>query len=438
MKYLTRFFTIVLIAGVLMASKASWAGTAPSAKGEPLDSVVAIVNTEVITRSELNRAVAIAEKQLMASNVPLPPLHQLQLQVLNQLIDQKVELQTAARMNITVSEDQLNQAIAGIAAKNKMTTEQLQAALAEDHIDFPTYRKQIKDQMIIQQLLQRAVGSNITITAQDVKNAANTATTTAMQNNTYQVADILIALPDNPTPEQLQQAQQKAASIMSQLQNGANFNTLAAANSDGQEAMNGGDLGWRTLEELPSIFAAKITTMKTGSVAGPLRAANGIHIIKLVGVKSEEQQQHFITETNVRHILIKTNLPSDDAPARAELISIRKQIENGANFADMAKRYSQDTGSAIKGGDLGWVSPGMLVAPFEEAMNGLAINQISQPIKSQYGWHLIQVLGRKQVDDSQIYRQNQLKKMVYIKQFNENSTIWVQQLRDESYIKILI
>lgn len=259
----------------------------------------------------------------------------------------------------------------------------------------------------------------------------------AQKHDAYHVDDILIALPDEPSSAQVQQAYAKAQSIMAQLQKGANFKTLAAANSDGEEAMKGGDLGWRKLEELPTVFAAKVVDMKPGELAGPIRTGNGVHVIKLEGTK-DNNTDHFVTQTNVRHILIKTNLPSDDGPAKQQLEIIRNQIIHGANFADMAKKYSQDPGSALKGGDLGWVMPGMLVPPFEQAMNGLAINQISQPVKSQYGWHLIQVLGRRQVNDSQQYQQNQLKQMIYMRQFNENAAIWVQQLRDESYIKILL
>jgi peptidyl-prolyl cis-trans isomerase SurA len=437
MKNLLRFVTKVTLAAAFLSIITGTAMAATTNQPVTLDSVVAIVNTEVITQSELNQAMQMAENELQQTNTPLPDTKQLQMQVLNQLIDHKIELQTAARMGITVSEDQLNQAIEGIAAKNKLTVSQMRDALAQQGIDFAQYRKQIKEQMTIQQLLQRAVGSNINITPQDVKNAENSPYVLAQKHDAYHVDDILISLPDAPSSAQVQEAYAKAQSIITQLQKGANFKTLAAANSDGEEAMKGGDLGWRKLEELPSVFAAKVVDMKPGDVAGPIRTGNGVHVIKLEGVK-DNNTNHFVTETDVRHILIKTNLPSDDGPAKQQLEIIRNQIIHGANFADMAKKYSQDPGSAVKGGDLGWVMPGMLVPPFEQAMNQLAINQISQPVKTQYGWHLIQVLGRKQVNDSQQYQQNQIKQMIYMRQFNENAAIWVQQLRDDSYIKILI
>lgn len=437
MKNLLRFISKVTLATACLSIFTVSAMAGNTNQPMTLDSVVAIVNTDVITQSELNQAVQMAQNELQQTNTPQPSPQQLQMQVLNQLIDHKVELQTATRMGITVSEDQLNQAIQGIAAKNKLTVSQMRDALAQQGINFAQYRKQIKEQMIIQQLLQRAVGSNINITPQDVKNAENSPYVLAQKHDEYHVDDILIALPDEPSSAQVQDAYAKAQSIITQLQKGANFKTLAAANSDGEEAMKGGDLGWRSLEELPTVFAAKVVNMKPGDVAGPIRTGNGIHVIKLEGFK-DNATNHFVTETDVRHILIKTNLPSDDGPAKQQLEIIRNQIIHGANFADMAKKYSQDPGSAVKGGDLGWVMPGMLVPPFEQAMNQLAINQISQPVKTQFGWHLIQVLGRKQVNDSQQFQQNQIKQMIYMRQFNENAAIWVQQLRDDSYIKILI
>lgn len=437
MKNLFRLITTTMLAIIAVSSIAGTASAATTNQAMTLDSVVAVVNTDVITQSELNAAIKLAQNELQQTNTPQPSDQQLKMQVLNQLIDHKIELQTASRMGITVSEDQLDQAISNIAAKNKLTVAQLRDALAQQGINFSGYRKQIKEQMIIQQLMQRAVASSINISPQDVKNAQNSPYVLAQKHDAYHVDDILISLPDEPSSAQVQAAYTKAQSIVVQLQKGANFKTLAAANSDGTEAMKGGDLGWRSLEELPTVFAAKVVDMNPGDVAGPIRTGNGVHVIKLEGVK-DNNANHFLTQTDVRHILIKTNMPSDDGPAKQELEIIRNQIIHGASFADMAKKYSQDPGSAQKGGDLGWVSPGMLVPPFEQAMNTLAINQISEPVKSQYGWHLIQVLNRRQINDNQQYQQNQIKQMIFMRQFNENAAIFVQQLRDESYVKILI
>lgn len=437
MKSISHFLSCVLLFTIAFFSVSGNAFAVSTGQPVALDAVVAVVNNEVITRSELNQAMDMASKEMQQTNTTPPSPKEFQMQVLNQLIDHKVELQTANRMGITISEDQLNQAIENIAVKNHLTVTQLKDALGQQGINYANYRKQIKEQMIIQQLLGKAVGSSIKVTDQDVKNLENSPYLLEKKHAAYRVDDILISLPDNPSADEVSAAYAKAQSLMDQLQKGANFKTLAAANSEGSEAMKGGDMGWRTLQSLPDIFAEKVVKMKNGEVAGPIRTGNGLHIIKLEAVQDNDTE-HFITETNVRHILIKTNLPSDDEPAKEQLLSIRAQLMKGASFADMAKKYSQDTGSAEKGGDIGWVTPGMLVPPFEKAMDGLAINQISEPVKSEYGWHLIQVLGRRKIDDSKQYQKNQLKQMVYMRQFNESAAVFVKQLRDESYIKIMI
>ena len=433
MKY---FFAIMGCCCALLLSGLSFAENADT-KGLPLDKVVAIVNNEVITQSELNKAMVLAERQMQDLNTPVPPVAKLRLQVLNQLIDHKIELQTADRMGIKVTDDQVDQAISNIAVKNNMTLPQLKAALAGQHIVYAEYKKQIKEQMIIQQLLQHAVGGSITITDQDIKNAASLLPPAAIQkNNEYHVRDILIALPDHPSAADLKQANEKAMQIKLALQKGQDFDAAAMTHSEGQEAAQGGDLGWRTLSGLPPVFATAVLQMKVGEIAGPIQTGNGLHLIKLESVKSNTVA-HTLTQTNVRHILIKTNLPADDQPAKQELESLRQQLMHGASFAVLAKKYSQDIGSAQKGGDLGWVSPGFLVPPFEQAMNGLAINQISEPVKTQYGWHLIQVLGRRTINDDKDYQKNQIRQMIYMREFNQNAAIWVQELRHESYIKIM-
>jgi peptidyl-prolyl cis-trans isomerase SurA len=404
---------------------------------KPLDKVVAVVNSDVITQQELNKALFTAEKQLEQSNTPLPQKSALQKQVLNQLINRKLELQAAERMHITVTDEKVDETINTIAQKNKMTPAQLREALKSEGINYADYRKQIKEQMTIQQLIQATVGSNITITEQDIRNAKNTSSAAMSNHSQYHLSDILISLPEEPSSTDVQEAYALTNSVKAQLAKGEDFRTVAAANSGGNEALQGGDLGWRSLEEMPAIFAEKVPKMKVGEVVGPIRADNGLHIIKLEEVKNDDNTDHFITETHVRHILIKTNLPSDDQPAKQQLLGIRTQIVNGADFATMAKQYSQDAGSAQKGGDIGWPTPGMLVPPFEQAMDSLPLNEISQPVKTSYGWHLIQVLGRRKVDNTEQFKKNQIKQMIYQRELEENTEVWIQQLRHDSYVKIM-
>ena len=405
---------------------------------EPLDRVVAVINSEVITQSQLDKQIEVAKGQLQASGTPIPDEAQLQKQVLNQMIDQNIELQMAKRFGIDITETELNTTLKGIAKRNNMTLTQLRTAVTSHGVTWTDYRKQIKDQMLINEVLQRAVGSQINITPQEIKNVMDSPDFASRNVSQYHVADILIALPDEPTSQQLQQANQVAQDLIKQLNNGANFKELAAANSNSNTALSGGDLGWTSPEELPTVFASKVSTMKPGQVAGPIRTGNGLHIIKLLDVK-QKNGEHYITETNVRHILIATKSPSDSKAAKAQIEVIRKQIVSGqSSFATMAKKYSQDPISAAKGGNLGWVTPGILVAPFENVMNSLKVDQISQPVKTEYGWHLIEVLGRKKVNDTEKYQQAEVKKMIYQRKFEEQAQSWVERMKDASYIKIML
>ena len=414
------------------------AQAASQPKAQPLDQVVAIINSEVITQNQLNKQVVTAKQELQASGTPIPTETQLQKQVLNQLIDQNIELQMAKRFGVEVTDDQLNKTIKDIAKRNNMSLSKLHEMVTGHGVIWADYRKQIKDQMLINEVLQRAVGSQINITPQEVKNVMDAPDFASRNISQYHVGDILIALPDEPTSEQLQKANTEALSIMKQLKGGANFKTLAAANSNSDTALSGGDLGWTSLEQLPTIFADKVKVMKTGQVAGPIRTGNGLHVIKLLAVKQKDNQ-HYVTETHVKHILVATKLPSDSAEAKKQIQMIRKQIIEGkSSFAAMAKKYSKDPISAAKGGDLGWVPPGVLVPPFEHEMNVLKVGTLSQPVKTKYGWHLIEVLGRKKVNDTKKYQQAEVRKMIYQRKFKEQTQSWIERMKDASYIKVLL
>ncbi len=408
-----------------------------TAKVQPLDQVVAVVNDEVITQSQLDKAVITAKKELKASNTPVPAQKTLEKQVLNQLIDRNIELQMAKRFGLEVTQADLNKAISDVAKRNHASMSQLKNMVESNGVSWKDYRQQIKDQLIIQKVLGEAVGSRIQITDQEIKNVMDSPEYQNKKISEYRVSDILISLPDEPSSAQLHQADKTADQILAELKKGVSFKQLAAANSSSNTALSGGDLGWRSLEELPTVFANKLETMKVGEVAGPIRTGNGLHVIKLVDVKSK-QNKHYITETNVRHILIKVKVPSESAEAKKQAEKIRAQLVHGASFSQLAKAYSQDPGSASKGGSLGWVPPGVLVPPFENAMNHLKINTISQPVKTSYGWHIIEVLGRKKVDDTADYQKNEIRKMIYQRRFQEEAQNWVERMKDASYIKVYL
>ncbi len=425
MKKIALLVVTLLLSGTCLANPV---------KAQSLDKIVAFVNDDVITQSQLNHEINVVKQRLKRENTPLPPAKTLSDQVLEHLIDQKIELQTAARAGIEVDDAEVNNAIKRIAKTNHMTTAELRKKVTADGMTYSQYRAYIKDQVAVRHLLDQQVGSRIVVSKQEVDNFLNSEAYEARNVTEYHIEDILLALPEVPSSEDLHKAQAKAKTVLSQAKKGTNFKKLAIANSDGQQALQGGDLGWRHIEEIPTIFARKVKHMKEGDVAGPIRTANGYHVIKLAGLKGVNAH-HYVTETHPRHILIKTNAVTSDKEIKRELNNIRKQIIHGAEFEKIAEKYSQDTGSATKGGDLGWVTPGMLVPPFELAMNNLKVDQISKPVKSQFGWHIIQVLGRRKVDNTKDVQQDKIRKMIYTRKYEEKAQSFIKQMRDMSYVK---
>lgn len=405
---------------------------------EPLDTVVAVVGDDVITQSELDKEVSYIKIQLQRTGTPLPSNAEIEKQVLDRMIDQKLELQMAAKLDITIDDATLDKAINNIATKNQMNIDSLKQTLQKDHVNYDFYKNQVREQLLIQQLLQREVAPRIYISKQDVDNILNSkGYEQAHEALQYNIEDILIALPDEPTSEELAAANKKAAEIVRKLKAGANFQQLAVAQSNGEEALQGGALGWRTPEELPQVFVNAVRGLNAGDVSEPLRTGNGVHVLRLAGVKNNEEK-HIVQETEVRHILLKTDAVNNDETVRKELLNLKSQMNSGVGFAPLAEKYSQDPASAIKGGDLGWVKPGDLVLPFEKAMNALAINQISDPVKTEYGWHLIQVLGRRDKDDTQEYKQMQVRRMLFETRMNEKTQDWLRRMRQSTYIKIYL
>ena len=408
-----------------------------SVNAETIDRVVAVVNDNVITQSELDYQAKLIKKRLDEQGTALPEAKTLNKQILNQLIDKQLQLQTAERAGITIDDNTLDQAMESIAAKNNFTLAQLHKAVENDGVKFEDFRDDIRDQLTIEHFISREIAPRILITEQEVEKYMNSAGYDQQHIREYHLQDILIALPEVPSSEDIQQAKKLAQHVLAQLEAGTAFETLAIANSNGQNALTGGDLGWRRIEEVPSTFVDDVQVMKVGSVRGPFRAGNGYHIIKLLDARGNVQRHH-ITETRARHILIKTTLLKNDDEAKQELLALKKQLNEGADFAVLAEKHSQDPGSAVHGGHLNWVKPGQLVAPFETTMDQLALNEISDPVKTQFGWHLIQVLERRETDDTDAYEKQQIRKLIYQRHYEEEVQTWIKRMRDASYIAITL
>lgn len=401
-----------------------------------LDKVVAIVNDDVLTENELLAKFEIIKQQLANNQTATPNDQELRAQVLNHLIDQKIELQTAARAGIDVEDDTVNKSIEDIAKRNNLTLSAFKQYLTENDFDFNAFHDEIHDQIIIERLLQREIGSRITVTKQEIDKYLNSVAYEQANISEYQLQDILIALPDIPSTEQVRHADLKVNDILQKLQQGKSFEELAIAKSDGGEALQGGSLGWRRIEEIPTIFAEKVQIMEKGEVVGPIRAPNGYHILKLVDIRGTAGQ-HFTTEFNVKHILLRRDPVTADAVLKANIEKIRAQIENGLPFDEAAKKYSQDPISAAKGGALGWMTGEELVPAFTKAMNEVNVKTLSQPVRTEYGWHIIFVEERRQKEDTKEFQRKKIQKMVFERKYQEESQAWVKKMRDASYVEIV-
>lgn len=405
--------------------------------GQPLDKVVAIVNDSVITASELDAQVEILKKQLLAKQTPMPADTILRKQVLQHLIDVDLQLQLAKRNDITVDNTDLNDAIAKIASNNHLSLTQLREELSKQGLSWQAFRENIRKEMLISRVQQKAVGRDVvTVSSEQVEDYLKTAQHDDRSQHTYQIQNIVIPLAEEPTTEQLNKAKQKANELLTKLKHGSDFSRMAIAESSGEFALEGGDLGERHLAELPEVFAKQVVNMRIGEVVGPLRTGNGYQLIKLIKVAGNEQR-HEVVKTHVRHILLKqaASMTNDEAIKQAN--NLYQQIKSGKEFALMAKQYSLDAASAIKGGDLGWVNPGELVPEFEKAMDVLALHTISKPVKSIFGWHIIEVLERKKIDDSVAFKRQQVRQFLQQRKFTEAVQNWQQHLRTDAYINIM-
>ena len=401
-----------------------------------LDTVVAVVNDGVITASELNAQVELTRKQILAQKMQLPNDAALKKQVLQHLIDVDLQMQMAKQNGITVDSTELNEAIDRIATGNKISLTQLREEITKQGISWQEYRRNIRKEIIISRLQKKAVGKEVNVTNEQVERYLKTDNHVDNSALTYHLQHIVVPLNEEPTTEQVKKARATAEQLLAKVKKGEDFNRLAIEQSSSEVALEGGDLGERHLAELPELFAKQVVTMKAGQVAGPIRAANGFQLLKLVSIGGESQK-HVVSLTHVRHILVKPDASMLPSESLKQAQNIYQQLKSGKDFALMAKQYSVDSGSAVKGGDLGWVTPGELVPEFEKSMNSLAINAVSKPVKTQFGWHLIQVLARKQKDDSDAFKKQQVRQFLQQRKFAEAVQNWQQHIRTEAYINIL-
>jgi peptidyl-prolyl cis-trans isomerase SurA len=404
------------------------------ASAEVLDTIVAVVEEDVILERELQKEVAAIEQRIQQSNATVPPIYVLRKQVLEKMIVDKLQRQMAEKAGINVNEEMLNNSAADIARRNNMDLDQFRAELESQGISYQSFLDNIRNEIIINQLRGREIGGRIKVTDREVEHYMETQDKIGEESTQYHLGHILIAVKEGASSTEIQKAMSKADDLVMKLRNGQDFTQTAISDSDDDNALKGGDLGWRTMSAMPTLFVNVITQMKQGDISDPIRSPSGFHIIKMLEVKGVDN--HMVVKTKVRHILIKTNELVDDAEAKKRLYALKARIADGDDFAALARAHSDDKGSALKGGSLDWVGPGDLVKPFEDAMTKLGINEISEPVQTQFGWHIIQVLGRENKDDSSEFKKNLVREAIRKRKIEEETELWIRRLRDEAFVEI--
>lgn len=397
-----------------------------------LDRIVAVVDEDVITLSELNDRTEQITQQLKASGTPMPQRSQLQKQLLERMISEKIQLQLAKNSGIRLSEDELNQILSKLAQDNKLSLLQFRQALINEGTNYERFREQIRQEVLINRVKVKQVDNRVRVTSQEVDNHLKSSTTID-KNREYHLLHILIALPEAATPEMTQQKQNEAESILRQLNNNADFREMAVSFSDGQQALKGGDLGWRNADYLPTLFSDEVLRMSTGDISSILRSSSGFHILKLDQIRGDKQ---LIQQVNARHILLSNKDGTSDQELEAKLMTLLERIKQGEDFSKLARAISADSGSAAKGGELGWADPENYVSSFKEMLVSLKINEISVPFKSEFGWHIVQLLERRDLDNSQEIRYNKAYKALTQRKIDEDYQIWTRRLRDEAFVEI--
>jgi peptidyl-prolyl cis-trans isomerase SurA len=427
---------LVLAVFVLCLQSNAWGQTRELAtQGELLDRVVAIVNDGVVLNSDLDAQVDAVTERLRQQKLELPPQNVLRQQVLERLVLQEIQVQRANHAGVKVSDEQLNQALQDVAKRNNLTLSQLPDALAQQGIDYTSYREELRKEITLSLLRQRDVLQHISVTPREIDQYLEKQGKTPSEHSEYNVSHILIAVGQEASPGQLEAAAKRAQEVYERARSGEDFAKLAVAYSNSQTALDGGALGWRKGSELPTFLTDIITKLKPGEVAEPLRTPTGFHIIRLNEVRGGGGEKAVENQVHVRHILLKTNALADDATIRGKLESIRGRVQKGEDFGVIAQTVSEDPGSATEGGDLGWAGPGSFTPEFEEAIAGLKDNEISEPFHTQFGWHIAQMLGRRQFDNSDELKRRQAVEAIRASKADEETELWLRQMRDEAYVE---
>lgn len=402
-----------------------------------VDKVAAVVNNGVVLESDVTSMMATIKSQARQSKQQLPDDATLRHQILERQIMDSIVMQQGQRAGVKISDQELDHAIQNIAAQNHMSLDQLRSRLAYDGISYSAYRTQIRHEMLISAVRNNEVRSRITILPQEVDALAKQVAAQNEPGTEMNLSMILLPLPENPSQSQVDDEEQLANKLVAELRAGADFGKMAVTYSADPQALKGGNMGWGKIEELPSLFSQALSTAKEGTIIGPIRSGVGFHIIKVNDLRGENQNVS-VTEVHARHILVKTSPIVSDSQARAKIEQIATDIRSGKiTFAEAARQNSDDPGSANQGGDLGWASPSIYDPAFSDAVTNLRPNQLSQPVHSSFGWHLIELMGTRKVDKTEDAEKDRAYRILFNRKFAEEVQTWMQEQRASAYVKIL-
>jgi peptidyl-prolyl cis-trans isomerase SurA len=424
-----KLIAVALFVSSLIASQAT-------AAPEELDSVAVIVDQGVVLESQIQELVSNVKRNAVQKNQKLPSDRALRTQAIEKLIIDSLQAQLADRMGIQVSDPQLEQTISNIAQGQKMSVPQLISQVQRDGISYDKYREQIRKELILGEVRRANVRRRVYITEQEINNLVKLIDEQGNKQAEYHLGHILIEFPSEPSDADINKSKERAAKVIELLNNGSDFTKVATASSGGPKALEGGDLGWMNINSMPTLFAEAVQSKSEGQIIGPIRSGAGFHILKVKGLRGIEKVE--IEEVNARHILITPSIILSDEKAESMLKEFREQIIAGeADFSELAKEHSADPGSALKGGELGWADPSVYDATFRDTLTSLEVDEISQPVKSQFGWHIMQLLDKRVGDATEQRKQDKAYQLLFQRKFAAESDAWVREIRASAYVELI-
>ncbi len=402
--------------------------------GEFLDGVAAIVNEGVVLKSQFNEQLDVIAQRAEAQGIPMPPMAILEEQVLERLILTEIQLQRAERIGLEISDAMLNESIARIAQQNGVRFEDMPAVLAKDGVDYATFRRSLRDEVTVEQLRRIEVGRSIEVSPREIAKCIADLEGNVVANSEYELSHIRLAFSETASAAEIAEVEELANSIYQQLQDGADFREMAARYSAGDTALEGGSLGWMQGQQVPTLFVSVLQDMGRGDISPPIRASNSFHIVKVDDLRSAMERSE-VNQVKVRHILITPNEIIDDETAKQRLDDALVKIRDGEDFAEYAKLLSDDPGSANLGGDLGWAGPGTFVPEFERVVAITDIGVVSEPFRSPFGWHIVEVVDRRVYDNTEELKEQNCDLNIRNSKMEAETQLWMQRMRDEAFVE---